>query len=127
MRISDWSSDVCSSDLRKVLADAKVRSDKPAPKPYKLVDTHRLFRLVPPQRWQAVALSEGHDPSVAKKLKIEAGRQMLEKIAHQWQARPKAHWAKQSIHTPTSGAPNRTSSRCSANSRSPRSQHGKAT
>src|SRR3546814_4599587 len=72
MRISDWSSDVCSSDL-------KVRSDKPAPKPYKLVDTHRLFRLVPPQRWQAVALSEGHDPSVAKKLKIEAGRQMLEK------------------------------------------------
>src|SRR3546814_7698234 len=87
MRISDWSSDVCSSDL-------KVRSDKPAPKPYKLVDTHRLFRLVPPQRWQAVALSEGHDPSVAKKLKIEAGRQMLEKIAHQWQESSKAHWAK---------------------------------
>src|SRR3546814_12855876 len=68
---------------RKVLADAKVRSDKPAPKPYKLVATHRLFRLVPPQRWQAVALSEGHDPSVAKRLQIETGRQTLEKIAHQ--------------------------------------------
>src|SRR3546814_20318273 len=115
MRISDWSSDVCSSDLRKVLADAKVRSDKPAPKPYKLVDTHRLFRLVPPQRWQAVALSEGHDPSVAKKLKIEAGRQMLEKIAHQWQERSQAHWAKQSTHPPTSRASNKTHTRCPAN------------
>lgn len=116
-----------------MLTDAKVRSAKPRPKSYKLVDASRLFLLVTPSggklwRWNyyydgkqksmafgaypAVsladarakrdeahgALSEGHDPSVAKKLKIEAnleaGRQTFEKIARQWHENAKAQWAK---------------------------------
>lgn len=116
-----------------MLTDAKVRSAKPRPKSYKLVDANRLFLLVTPSggklwRWNyyydgkqksmafgaypAVsladarakrdeahgALSEGHDPSVAKKLKIEAnleaGRQTFEKIARQWHENAKAQWAK---------------------------------
>lgn len=44
------------------------------------------------------ALSEGHDPSVAKKLKIEAnleaGRQTFEKVAREWYENAKAQWAK---------------------------------
>ncbi len=44
------------------------------------------------------ALSEGHDPSVAKKLKIEAnleaGRQTFEKVAREWHENAKAQWAK---------------------------------
>lgn len=116
-----------------MLTDAKVRTAKPRPKSYKLVDANRLFLLVTPSggklwRWNyyydgkqksmafgaypAVsladarakrdhangALSEGHDPSVAKKLKIEAnleaGRQTFEKIARQWHENAKAQWAK---------------------------------
>src|SRR3546814_18218394 len=42
MRISDWSSDVCSSDL------AKVRAAKPRTKPYKVTDANRLYLLVTP-------------------------------------------------------------------------------
>src|SRR3546814_7354124 len=68
-----------------LLSKVWVRGCPPPPPP------PCCLRLVPPQRWQAVALSEGHDPSVAKKLKIEAGRQMLEKIVHQWQESSKAH------------------------------------
>ena len=116
-----------------MLTDAKVRSAKPRPKSYKLVDANRLFLLVTPSggklwRWNYYydgkqksmafgaypsvsladarakrdeahgALSEGHDPSVAKKLKIEAnleaGRQTFEKIARQWHENAKAQWAK---------------------------------
>lgn len=116
-----------------MLTDAKVRSAKPRPKSYKLVDANRLFLLVTPSggklwRWNYYydgkqksmafgaypsvsladarakrdeahgALSEGHDPSVAKKLKIEAnleaGRQTFEKIARQWYENAKAQWAK---------------------------------
>ena len=116
-----------------MLTDAKVRSAKPRPKSYKLVDANRLFLLVTPSggklwRWNyyydgkqksmafgaypavlladarakrdeaASSLSEGHDPSVAKKLKIEAnleaGRQTFEKIARQWHENAKAQWAK---------------------------------
>jgi len=116
-----------------MLTDAKVRSAKPRPKSYKLVDANRLFLLVTPSggklwRWNYyydgkqksmafgaypsvsladarskrdeahASLSEGHDPSVAKKLKIEAnleaGRQTFEKIARQWHENAKAQWAK---------------------------------
>jgi integrase len=116
-----------------MLTDAKVRSAKPRPKSYKLVDANRLFLLVTPSggklwRWNyyydgkqksmafgaypavsladarakrdeaAGSLSEGHDPSLAKKLKIEAnleaGRQTFEKIARQWHENAKAQWAK---------------------------------
>jgi len=116
-----------------MLTDAKVRSAKPRPKSYKLIDANRLFLLVTPSggklwRWNYYydgkqksmafgaypsvsladartkrdeshgALSEGHDPSVAKKLKIEAnleaGRQTFEKIARQWHENAKAQWAK---------------------------------
>lgn len=116
-----------------MLTDAKVRSAKPRPKSYKLVDANRMFLLVTPSggklwRWNyyydgkqksmafgaypAVsladarakrdeahgALSEGHDPSVAKKLKIEAnleaGRQTFEKVAREWHENAKAQWAK---------------------------------
>src|SRR3546814_18123653 len=78
MRISDWSSDVCSSDLRPsvpvrahpanrryenvaravekrgtfrrptLLTDAKVRAAKPSTKPYKVTDANRLYLLVTP-------------------------------------------------------------------------------
>ncbi len=116
-----------------MLTDAKVRSAKPRPKSYKLVDANRLFLLVTPSggklwRWNyyydgkqksmafgaypAVsladaraardeahgALSEGHDPSVTKKLKIEAnlqaGRQTFEKVAREWHGNAKPQWAK---------------------------------
>jgi integrase len=116
-----------------MLTDAKVRSAKPRPKSYKLVDANRLFLLVTPSggklwRWNyyydgkqksmafgaypAVsladarakrdeghgALSEGHDPSVAKRLKIEAnleaGRQTFEKVAREWHENARAQWAK---------------------------------
>lgn len=116
-----------------MLTDAKVRSAKPRPKSYKLVDANRLFLLVTPSggklwRWNyyydgkqksmafgaypAVSLadarakrdeaqgglSEGHDPSVTKKLKIEAnleaGRQTFEKVAREWHENAKAQWAK---------------------------------
>jgi integrase len=115
-----------------MLTDAKVRSARPRPKSYKLVDANRLFLLVTPSggklwRWNyyydgkqksmafgaypAVslsdarakrdeahgALSEGHDPSVAKKLKIEAnieaGRQTFERVAREWYGNAKAQWA----------------------------------
>src|SRR3546814_3532693 len=42
MRISDWSSDVCPSDL------AKIRAAKPNDRPYKLFDAHQLFLYVTP-------------------------------------------------------------------------------
>ena len=116
-----------------MLTDAKVRSAKPRPKSYKLVDANRLFLLVTPSggklwRWNYYhngkqksmafgaypsvsladarakrdeghgALSAGHDPSLAKKLKIEAnleaGRQTFEKIARQWHENAKPQWAK---------------------------------
>lgn len=116
-----------------MLTDAKVRTAKPRPKSYKLVDANRLFMLVTPSggklwRWNyyydgkqksmafgaypAVSLAdarakrdeayalvnEGHDPSVVKKLKIEAnleaGRHTFEKIARQWHENAKAQWAR---------------------------------
>lgn len=44
------------------------------------------------------SLSEGHDPSVAKKLKIEAnleaGRQTFERVAREWHSNAKAQWAR---------------------------------
>jgi hypothetical protein len=90
-----------------MLTDAKVRTAKPRPKPYKLADTNRLFLLVAPGggklwRWNYTfdgkhrtmafgayplvsladararrddaytLLCEGRDPTVAKKLRIEA-------------------------------------------------------
>ncbi|WP_157220416.1 tyrosine-type recombinase/integrase [Flavisphingomonas formosensis] len=116
-----------------MLTDAKVRSAKPRPKPYKLADTNRLFLLVTPSggklwRWNYVydgrnktmafgayplvsladargkrddaftLLSEGRDPSVARKMKIEANleasRQTFERIARQWHENARAQWAK---------------------------------
>lgn len=116
-----------------MLTDAKVRSAKPRPKPYKLFDSNRLFLLVAPGggklwRWnydydgksktmalgaypllsladarakrdEAYAvLCEGHDPVVAKRLKvgaaIEAGRQTFERVARQWHANAKPQWAR---------------------------------
>lgn len=116
-----------------MLTDAKVRTAKPRPKPYKLFDSNRLFLLVAPGggklwRWnydydgksktmafgaypllsladarakrdEAYSiLCEGHDPIVAKKLKveaaIEAGRQTFERVARQWHANAKPQWAR---------------------------------
>lgn len=116
-----------------MLTDAKVRTAKPRPKPYKLFDSNRLFLLVAPGggklwRWnydydgksktmafgaypllsladarskrdEAYAiLCEGHDPVVAKKLKveaaIEAGRQTFERVARQWHANARPQWAR---------------------------------
>ena len=112
----------------------RVRSAKPRPKSYKLVDTNRLFLLVTPSggklwRWNyyydakqksmafgaypsvsladarakrdeaQCALAEGHDPSVAKKLKI--GGQPRGRPADVREDRPpsghenaRAQWAK---------------------------------
>src|SRR3546814_1587043 len=101
MRISDWSSDVCPSDL------AKIRAAKPNDRPYKLFDAHQLFLYVTPtgsKLWRMnfkfdgkskclslgaypstsllearekrdtarKQLNEGIDPAVARKLHIQA-------------------------------------------------------
>lgn len=116
-----------------MLTDAKVRTAKPRPKPYKLADSNRLFLLVSPSggklwRWNYSydgknktmafgaypmvsladarakrdeahsTLSEGCDPGVAKKLKIEAnleaGRQTFERVARIWHENAKPQWAR---------------------------------
>lgn len=115
-----------------MLTDAKVRSAKPRPKPYKLGDGNRLFLLVAPSggklwRWNYdydgksktmafgayphvsltdarakrdeayTVLCEGHDPGIARKLKIEAnieaGRQTFERVARDWYENAKSQWA----------------------------------
>lgn len=116
-----------------MLTDAKVRTAKPRPKPYKIADSNRLFLLVAPvggklwrwnyyyegknrtmafgsYPWSRIAdarsrrdeaytiLCEGHDPFIAKKLKIEAnreaGRQTFERIAREWHENATPQWAK---------------------------------
>src|SRR3546814_15916573 len=89
MRISDWSSDMCSSDLGlstvvrtpptsawsrfvvpalekrgsgdDMLNDAKIRAAKPRDKEYKLTDSHRLYLLVTPNGSKLWKWSYAHD------------------------------------------------------------------
>src|SRR3546814_12831034 len=80
MRISDWSSDVCSSDLHRLVEQqAKVRKKKNSPLPWLRPDAKSQVTL----RYEngkavaidAVVLSTQHDPGVKQKDLVEAVRE----------------------------------------------------
>src|SRR3546814_4422110 len=90
MRISDWSSDVCSSDL------AKVRAAKPRTKPYKVTDANRLYLLVTPSGGKLWRWNYDYD---SKQKSMAFGAYPLVSLADARNKRDEAYSVRSEEHT----------------------------